>query len=364
MGFHIKANNVALTYSNCSYSKQEVLDYWLSHPEGPLWRPQWWYIVQETHQNGTKHIHACFNFKKQINSTVRDKFKLPGCESVNAQKAYNRHHWCTKYCTKEDTKPLTNVTFTKSKKPEKTYIVAATNPSLEPEEALDIIRENDPSMYIRCFNNLKSMTNYHQSLRYLPVLYERRQPEDYYPFFDICPLLDDWLASCLEGNYWIRGRKPIFFLIGPPGIGKTDMVRSFLAPEHAVYQRGEWNLDNFNIDQTSWFLTIFDDFLWECNGPNQKTERFLKNIRPILLGMDGNVTITDKYRHKTNINAAHRSTIIIDNDIAVWNMFCSLEMFRGCLRGYYIQSETPLWGEQGASATWFTLDPSVNKSHP
>lgn len=95
---------IFITWPQTATPKQEFLDFLLSHVD-----LQYALIVQETHEDGNKHLHACVLTKKKYSQTYyvkKLKIKYPhDYKRVHVRPCRSFPH-ASEYCHKEDPNPL------------------------------------------------------------------------------------------------------------------------------------------------------------------------------------------------------------------------------------------------------------------
>lgn len=283
-----------------------------------------WHITQEHHKDGSLHLHCLLHFTKQIHSrdcryldTVYEDKTYHA--SIEPTKSVRRWH---KYIKKEDTSPLTNLEIKDDDKDVEHEIMLkdVANLKVSGIDTMHTIRLKDTNMFIRSFQNIRSLADWKDELAMAPEPFVAYDVNEY-----IVPdIVQVWRRQI--GKHQPRCR--LLIICGPPMVGKTEMIRSF-GPH--VYIRGMWNLEDFNVPRDQWLYTVFDDYDWG-------EEKGLLRKRPILLGMRGRVSVTDKYKHKMSIDAGGRPCVIITNLQEDVMLFTSHLNYKGLVDVVYVRN--------------------------
>lgn len=94
--FRITAKHLFLTYPQCNVSKDRALA--LLKDKLEPWKPLYWVVGQERHQDGNLHLHCCFKLEQRCSISKPDKMDIDGFHG-NYQSAVNWKN-VVKYCTK------------------------------------------------------------------------------------------------------------------------------------------------------------------------------------------------------------------------------------------------------------------------
>lgn len=286
--FRINAKHFSLTYPKCPLSKENVLSQLQLLFQNGFIR---YCLAQEKHQDGSLHLHGYLEFvtKKNIkNPRAFDVVENGTTYHPNVQACKDRANWFA-YLQKEDSSPLTNIS------PEDLVdIWTAVVAEKDPDVALNLIAKKEPK---RLINNWNNINNYLEAKRR-----KLNEPKAYSPSFTlqsfiVPPLVQRWVSQIGRG----LDRCWLLFLIGPPNIGKTQLMRSF-GPH--IYVRGFWALEPFLSSSNAQYV-ILDDVLLN--------QELLLPSRPILLGMEGGTYLTDKYTKKIFIDTGGKPCVIISN---------------------------------------------------
>lgn len=286
--FRLNSKQLFLTYSQCSFSKDSLLQVLKLMPHGDFKK---YVICRESHQDGNYHLHVYLYYEKKKNLKDPRCFDVDEAGTIyhpNLQSVRSVKH-VLEYIQKDDEEPLTNMSLSELKG-ESPWKAIVEEP--DPDKFLDKVIEHDP----RCFvlSHTQVMATYNYKRRKLNPVEVYQSPFDLEDF-NIPSEIGEW--SCQINSDRLRCK--LLIVIGPPGIGKTCLVRSF-GPH--VYIRNIWNLSKF-VD-AKYDYVVFDDMLLDNFNPNF--------YRSIFLG-DGESDFTDKYSHKTTIKSSGKPCIILSN---------------------------------------------------
>ena len=101
----------------------------------------------------------------------------------------------------------------------------------------------------------------------------------------------------------LRGDRKSLWIYGPSRLGKTVLARSL---GYHWYMQGAWNVDAYD-DEADY--GVLDDIPWE------NLQRYYKG----LLGIQMDVTVTDKYKKKSVITHG-RPVIVITNELPTFTV--------------------------------------------
>lgn len=290
MSFRVNARHFSITYPQCPLEKQTALDLLLlKYPTSSIE----YLLAQEKHQDGSLHLHLYLKFERKKNIKDPRAFDLSKDGTTyhpNVQACREPANWI-KYLQKEDESPLTNI----SKEDLAGDIWAAVVAEKDPDVAEDLIARKDPK---RLVNNWNNISNYLSAKRQ-----KLNEPPPWKPTYPLESFVIPHHVTVWK-NQIGRGldRCWLLFLIGPPSIGKTQLMRS-LGPH--IYVRGFWALDPFLTSSTAQYV-ILDDVLLNKD--------LLLPSRAILLGMEGGCWLTDKYKKKVFVDTKGKPCCIISND--------------------------------------------------
>jgi len=257
--FRFCAKQVFLTYSQiCEHVTKETI-YFDMEARYPLKR---YTLGEETHEDGGRHIHACFVFEVKIDTKDCRFFDLncgncakdhhPNIEPIKRGKANILR--VETYCIKEDPNPLTNV------EPIKTWGEIIQESSTA-EEYLSLVKKNYPRDFCLSLERLKSSAKH---------LFGGAKPNTLEDF--------TWPPEQDEPDAWdtLNEREPTWdpntkalVLVGPPGCGKTSWAK-LKAPKPTLFVRHLDSLVHLTKEHKS---IIFDDL--EFKHLPVATQKFL-----------------------------------------------------------------------------------------
>lgn len=298
--FRLCAKKVYLTYPQCDVSKSELL--W--NIERKFFATlKDYFICQERHMDGNLHLHALFIWSKEIDVKKADKFDFESKDGRNYHpnigrvgNSKNDIIRLLKYMSKYDKEPLSTMDLetylkesTKSNHSAENFAeaIAATNAAAA--EAL--LKANEPKCFVTNYNNVKAFI----ASKDVPKPYV---PKDYGTVPNVPKQFLEWQAQ-----FGSDERTKLLIVNGPTMCGKSTYFRSL--GNHA-YMKGTWNADAFTKNK-DFIYTVIDDVNWT------QFKDFVINNRGCFLG-DGEVTITDKYRHKTTVDFTGKPCVILCND--------------------------------------------------
>lgn len=264
-------------------------------------------IAKELHQDGSPHIHVLVIFSRPIHirsSTYFDRLanKHANIGSVRRFKA------CVTYAKKArdfitDNWEEDTTTSSNSRPTNEVYnlIAAATTK----QEAMDILFRESPRDYFiygsQVDTNLSRKFG-HSVPQYTPHA-SFNQP------YVLPQLIKDWLKDYFRPTG--LPRRKCLILVGKTQLGKTAWARSL---GHHIFWRTQYNLDKW--DNSAKYI-VFDDIHWK---------ELLKYNKQLLLAM-GECTVTDRYRHKTDI---------VNYKPAIW--CCNQKPFFGDDEEYWLEN--------------------------
>lgn len=250
MTFRVQYTNVALTYSRCPYSKEQVLEHLMSLSK----TPEEFFIVQEPHKKPVRflndsptHIHCWLKYPKGLNVTNPRYWDLPlrACDDFPPEYEIPSYHpdvkkrqfgW-THYLRKHDNDPLTNTAAS--------YVALAR--SGEIEKATEAFISMHAKDYVinkdRIDENIRKLSK-------KPKVDHIRAYDSFTPTKALTDGLEDW------DNYKLTKST---LICGPSGIGKTQFLKSFCQHKGLSFKIIRHADQLKRIDPDMYKAIIFDD---------------------------------------------------------------------------------------------------------
>lgn len=260
-------------------------------------------VAEETHEDGSLHYHVLINFGRVVNIKDPKAFDInvDGCVSHPNIQGVKIMQKCLDYCTKDGN--FINKGFV-----------------LDPEEHLTTLIEEaakkfgtrqEAIKYIMSKGKDKALKWFPQVDGYLAVIQKpvtAYEPVKFYPDdFKIAEPVDFHLRA-FQAMIWDQNftgdrtaQNKSLWLWGPSRLGKTVLARSF---GRHWYMNTMWNAECLD-DEAQY--GVLDDIPWENMRFNYKG----------MLGMQKDVTVTDKYRKKS-VYKGGKPVIIITNTLPDW----------------------------------------------
>jgi len=237
MTFRFAARRVFLTYSNLSDAIHKEAIYHTIEERFPI---KTFYIVEEHHVSGTRHIHAVLEFRRKVDSKDQLLFDINDGEiqhHPNIQKIKKgQAHWerLIEYCEKEDNSPLANTSL----KPSWGDMIENSQSS---DDFLRLVRRHYPRDFALNHSRLVAMT------KIVYPTYGANTIAEYSPDFSITMPPELTLFRPLQGHTTV--------VVGRPGCGKTTWAKTY-APKPSLFIR---HLDSLSELLPLHQSIIFDD---------------------------------------------------------------------------------------------------------
>jgi len=238
-------------------------------------------VCKEEHQDGGVHYHALLEFEDKLRTTNQRYFDFMDVHP-NIQQPTNVKD-VFEYITKEDDW-INEGWFEESKTITSIVQEVATDTTLSHEQAVAKVIAEGGDKALRIFNQIDG---YMKVIRKPSASHQPKQPMATFRMY----MGTTWYDSIrkfqldIELGCGPRGNRKSLWLHGPTRMGKTMLARSIGVH---WYMNGMWNVDSFD-DSAAY--GVLDDIPWE----NMKG--FFKGI----MGLQQDVTVTDKYRRKSTI---------------------------------------------------------------
>jgi hypothetical protein len=286
--FRKRARFFLLTWPKCDADKEVVADYLFNHPVKNR-RPISVAVAQESHQDGSKHLHAVVEFDQKVEVTCCTEFDAAAGKHCNiaSKRAIGPAY---KYISKEDTKPAT-----RGVDPDAVLagnsLAKLTAAIQRGADAIDIWRDH-PDLILR-YNNAITQAILLQGQLGLREKAEAwvapSAPSDAPPW--VLPVYE-WLGSAIRTPVRRDLRAPQLWICGPPGCGKTTLGTSLVELLRVyLFPNGEDYHDSYS-DKT-YDLVILDEMEGKVCSPNQ-LNRFSDGSPILLKRKGGQVRKTDR----------------------------------------------------------------------
>ncbi|XP_027067721.2 uncharacterized protein [Coffea arabica] len=253
--FFINAKNILLTYPRCVLPKQQALDEIrnLQFPISPIYIR----VAQETHENGSSHLHCLIQFEgKFLTASARFfDIKSPIANSMfhpNVQGARNSsavRDYISKYGDFVEWGEFRSDGRTRFSSGKTDDVYAAALAGKDKGMALNIIKRGDPRSFIIHYNKLSSN---------LDRIFQK-PPEPYVARFQQFECVPSFLTHWADTNVTGPGNRPhrpmSIIIKGPSRTGKTCWARSLNSQAHNYYA-GHIDLAHHSDD--AWYNVIND----------------------------------------------------------------------------------------------------------
>lgn len=247
-------------------------------------------IAEEKHEDGEPHFHVYLRFDNKLRARETRLFDVffeatgklyhPYIDKIRGLRNM------IKYCTKEDTQPLSNFdwhpsTDNSTKKEidwEEIYSIDYPNA----QAFLDTVMARYPGYF----------TGHYIPLRQLAYDKYEKNIEEYRPTYLNFENVPQILKSWVDCNLFSDKERPYsLILIGPSRTGKTEWARSI---GRHMYFNNYFNLDLWDEEA---LYAIFDDMDCDPDIPFEKCFRSWKAF----FGAQKEFTVTDKYKRKMKV---------------------------------------------------------------
>lgn len=269
--FRLSAAHLSLTYPQCGISRESALT--LLKQKVQLDQAM---VVQETHEDGSLHLHVYLHLKKRCNFKRPDCLDLHGEDGQvyhgNYQATKNVRDWIT-YLSKSDPFPLLenlDVEAIKAKKGGKFAVLAQ---AIIDGGTPATIMQDDPGSYLAHAHKIKSFFADWRQQQYasrpvpIGITFETDQ--------GLYTGLVEWLrANILQQP---RGRKSpgLYLYSAGPNTGKTTLIDQ-LRELIRVYEISPGEFD-CNWDDDAYDLAVFED--WEGQRSFSWWKTFVEGVR-------------------------------------------------------------------------------------
>ena len=291
--FRINSKKVAITYPQCSISKEQCL---LLLKDNAYYHDFIKYcIAQERHEDGGYHLHVYLQYDRKLNIKSPKCFDMVNGEETihgNYQSCRYAKNWL-EYIVKDDKHPLTNIEDLDDVDQD-AWQLFYDEP--DPDKAMEAIADKGKELVkldVQIQRVLKRKRDAISDVEYIPRYSPNMFNENLY------------ISLWFDDNVGItKDRYQLLVITGPPCVGKTSYIRS-LGPH--IYIQSDYNLHQLMTglkDSKNMFI-VWDDIHWVKDLPNK--------LRNCLLGM-GQQTLSDKYMKKEIVNVTIPSIVINNGD--------------------------------------------------
>lgn len=299
--FRIAAKRFFLTYPKCHMPNADSMLIALEEmleEKGLVYKKL--LVAEETHEDGSLHYHVAIEMDRTINIKRADYFDIDvdGCVSHPNIQSVKSMQKVLDYCVKDG--KYVNKGFTLDPESQLTTLVE--------EAAKKFNTRQEAIKYIMAQGKDKALKWFPQVDGYLSVV---QKPVTAYDAIMVYP--DDFKIEP-EVDFFIRGfhmmiwdttfngertaQNKSLWLWGPSRLGKTVLARSM---GRHWYMNSMWNAECLD-DEAAY--GVLDDIPWENMKFNYKG----------MLGMQKDVTVTDKYRKKS-VYKGGKPVIVISNEM-------------------------------------------------
>jgi len=292
MSYRFNAKQIFLTYSQCTLTKERVLEFF-----DERWTLEGHCVSKENHADGGTHIHAYFRFTRKLDLTGPRVFDIDGFHP-NVVPNVRSPKKCLEYVQKDGDfiASADIVAMIEKSGPKKTWkdlVEECTTRSDFMRAAFDY----SPRDFVLNLERIEYFANYH---------YRDAVPEYVQPDYDwnVPTALTDWAEINVRAR--IPGERPkSLILVGPSRIGKTTWARSL--GSH-MYMGGGFNLDDWKSDVE---YLVCDDITWQY-FPNKT---FATLIRDNIALAEAPSFGQDIYEYKPDSKGAEDYTALCDEII-------------------------------------------------
>lgn len=294
MPFRVNAKTLFLTYPQAEgiESKEALKDFLET-----FW-PTKVIVGREFHEDGGVHYHACVAFAER--QDIRDcrRFDFSGCHPrIEAARSPKRS---VAYCAKDGDYVVRGFAVEREAEDVFEVVTEEIQEGGRTTEVLGRILARTGTKGLRLYCNIERWVErtakpvaMHQPMMGYPEEFRMR---DVVVLGAVTAFIRD-----MEMGVGVRGERRSLWLWGPSRMGKTCMARSL--GTH-WYMNGQWNVECY--DDAAQY-GVLDDISWESLRFNYKG----------LLGLQQDVTVTDKYKKKSVIKGG-KPVIVLSNELPIF----------------------------------------------
>lgn len=254
--FRFAAIRVLLTYSQIPEQVTKETIYYSIDERFPV---DCYTIGEETHQDGGRHIHAVFVFKRKVDSTDPTLFDItydsefpsihPNIRPIQRGQAHLER--AQEYVIKDDPCPLSNVV-------QKLSWGEMFESANSKDEYLGLVRKHYPRDYALNFMRLEDFAKKHWPTSCIGTIQEFSPTYTWNVPFELITTVPPFVKSIV--------------IVGPAGCGKTTWAKT-TAPKPALFVRHLDSLSQLTEEHKS---IIFDDLCFKHLPPS--TQKFLVDM--------------------------------------------------------------------------------------
>lgn len=250
-------------------------------------------IGEELHQDGGTHFHVLFAFKNPYNLRDMSLWDVKGIHpNIQAARMWKN---ALEYCIKGGNYDNMGWDLDEPTESMVQHISTLINDGAENNEA---VRATVQAYGDKALKYISQLQQFAEVLRRPNAKYPAQRSITSFKLKEevssaLIKFMEDVRVGCGD-----RGDRKSIWFYGASRMGKTELARSI--GTH-WYMQGTWNLERYDDDAD---YGVLDDIPWE------NLQRYYKGI----MGLQKDVTVTDKYRRKTVIKGG-KPVIVVSNNI-------------------------------------------------
>lgn len=297
MAFRFQGKYAFLTYAQADgLSKDAII--WALRDKVPS--PEAWAVGEEEHQDGGKHFHAILRYAERVDIRDARFWDVEGFHpNIQSARGWKQ---VLQYCIKGGDYISDGFEVGQVKVDIFTVVKEEVARDGTVTECITAIMERTGTAGLRLYNQIQGYVE--RVKKPLAV----HQIKKYYPddFLAVDDVLGGHLHKFLTDMAMgpgMRGNRKSLWIYGPSRMGKTVLARSL--GSH-WYMMGAWNVECYD-DRADY--GVMDDIDWD------NLKRYYKGI----MGLQQDVTVTDKYKKKSVINGG-RPVIMVSNALPTFTV--------------------------------------------
>jgi len=263
--FRLNAQKLYLTYPQCSLSKEDVLFNVKKHFGSNL---VWAVVGQESHQDGSPHLHCAISLSKKVNITSAKTLDCLANYKHGNYQAMRKPVRCLEYCTKDKNyiaHGINVLQFLKSSSDRKSTKSDMIATKIMDGETLDNIKKAEPGFYMMHMDKIQKFA----SVEYIRIERSKKLPWPKIDYTDSenpeTQMIVSWLIDNVRKHRPFRSKQ--LYIFGTTCLGKSSFVNTlekylniYIMPTEDFYS--DW-VDNL------YDICVMDEF------KGQKTIQFL-----------------------------------------------------------------------------------------